>query len=232
MKIYSRFLTILLIILVSVLLGVLGYYFYLLYDNYHSNKLAEELIVQFSDDSTEIVEISENIPDEEQTETYVENENQGTTKPQNNNTGNSNKKTGTYYSDYKVIGVIEIPSLNVKYPIFNIDNTTTLNLGTAAIYPINVEQALNKPGNVVIAGHNYRNNKMFSKLHTLKNDDSIYITDNSGKKLEYKVYNNYTANASDFTYATRKIDEDVAEISLSTCTNDVNTRTIIWAKAE
>lgn len=229
MKIYNRFLTILLVILIIVLLGVFGYYFYILYDNYHSNKIAEEIVTQFSEDfgETETQEIIEDTP-EEQDETNPVQENP----TPKTNTGNSTKKTGTYYNNYKVIGVIEIPSLKVKYPIFNIDNTQTLNLGTAAIYPMNVEQALNNPGNVVIAGHNYRNTRMFSKLHTLKDGDSIFITDNSGKKLEYKVYKNYTADASDFTYATREVEEDVAEISLSTCTNDVNTRTVIWAKTK
>lgn len=236
MKKYNNFLTIFLIILIITLTGVLGYYLYLLYDNYKSKQTAEKIIFKFSQDTndSEPEEVAEEViePFAEPTqvpETPKPNNNNNNT---NNNNNNSNRNNGTYYNDAKVIGIIEIPSLNVKYPIFDKDNTETLNIGTAAIYPDDVENRLNKPGNVVIAGHNYRNNKMFSKLHTLKNGDLIYIEDNSGKRLAYKVYNNYTANYTDFTYATRPVDDGVAEISLSTCTNNVNTRTVIWAKTE
>ena len=72
---------------------------------------------------------------------------------------------------------------------------------------------------------------MFSKLHTLQNGDSIFITNINGVKLEYKVYNNYTAGANDFDYATRDT-RGYIEISLSTCTNDASTRTVVWARAE
>ena len=222
MKKYNIFLTTLLIILVVVMVGVLGYYLYTLYENYRSNKIADELVEQFNGE----VEVSEN-PEEnvEEEDTNIQ-EN-----PESSQKQTTSKSTTANYNGYKVIGTINIPSLNVKYPIFNVDNTATLNIGTAAIYPMNVEEALNKYGNVVIAGHNYRNRSMFSRLYTLANDTSIFITDSYGKTLEYKVYNNYTANASDFSYATRKIEEGTAEISLSTCTRDPNTRTVIWAKA-
>lgn len=231
MKIYNKFLTLLLIILIVSLLGVLGYYFYLLYDNYQSNKIAEELIIEFSEDITTDINENTNIIEQIQNEEPNIDSIISSNESNQNNTSTSNNK-GTYYNNYKVIGVIEIPSLKVKYPIFNVDNTKTLSLGTAAIYPMNVENAINKPGNVVIAGHNYRNNKMFSKIHTLKNGDLIYITDNNGNTVEYTIYNNYTADVSDFTYATRNVEEGVAEISLSTCTDNVNTRTVIWAKVQ
>ena len=240
MKGYNKFLNILLIIFIIILLGVAGYYFYLLYDNYQSNKIANELITEFSEATAEIETndaenevIDEPIDTEENEEPNTETPpNTSPTQGRSNTAVAQNHNPGTYYGGYKVIGIIEIPSLNVKYPIFDVDNTKTLSLGTAAIYPMNVEQALNKHGNVVIAGHNYRNSRMFSKIHTLKNDDLIYITDIYGKKVAYKVYNNYTADVTDFNYATRYVDEGFAEISLSTCTNNVNTRTVIWAKAE
>lgn len=235
MKIYSRFITTLLIILVIVLLGVGGYYIYLLYDNYKNNKIADDLIAQFTEETSnqEIVEDNDTEEPEKQ-----EKENNSPEEPQQQTeTPKSSNRINTYnvganYGGYKVIGIISIPSLEIQYPIFGVDNSRTLSIGTAAIYPQNVEQALNKQGNVVIAGHNYRNNAMFSKLHTLKEGDSIIITDMSGKKLEYMVYNNYTADVNDFNYATRLVEDGVAEISLSTCTNNVNTRTVIWAKAE
>lgn len=237
MRRYSDFLTMLCIVFSVVIAGLAVYAVCYWYDNYTANKDAEELMSQFENSYIEETPIENNqVNTEEPVEKPIEQPGQAnnivneTTEP-TPSTGTS-YGIGTYYKDkYKIIGIISIPTLKIQYPIFNVDNTTTLRVGTAAIYPANVEEALNKPGNVVIAGHNYRNSRMFSKLHTLKNGDSIYITNISGQKLEYKVYNNYTADENDFTYATRDTSNST-EISLSTCTNNSSTRTVVWAKVE
>ena len=49
----------------------------------------------------------------------------------------------------------------------------------------------NQVGNTVIAGHNYRNGQFFSNNYKLENGDTIYITDNSGTRLQYTIYNKY-----------------------------------------
>lgn len=231
MKKYSNFLTLLAVILSVVAIVLVGYFFYTVYDQYKTTKEAEELMSQFEqnyeqeeDTTTPTDEDEEIVQDEEDNNDSQEPTNTQTSKPTN-----SGYQIGTFYKGYKIIGIISIPKLNIQYPIFDTDNPTTLKVGTVAIYPAKVEQVLNNPGNVVIAGHNYRNKKMFSKLSTLENGDSIFITNVTGKKLEYKVYNNYTTDAHDFSYATRE-NESKIEISLTTCTNDSNTRTIIWAK--
>ena len=91
---------------------------------------------------------------------------------------------------------------------------------------------LNKVGNTVILGHNYRNNSFFSNNDKIEEGDPIYITDSeTGTRIKYIVYNKYVAGSDEFEYATR----DTAgkrEISLSTCTDDVKSRLIIWAKEE
>lgn len=237
MRRYSDFLTMLCIVFGVVIAGLTVYAVFYWYDNYTANKDAEELMAQFENSYIEEEPIENNqVNTEEPVEKPVEQPGEvnnivnETTKP-NTSTGTS-YGIGTYYKDkYKIIGIISIPALKIQYPIFNVDNTATLRVGTAAIYPANVEEALNKPGNVVIAGHNYRNSRMFSKLHTLKNGDLIYITNITGQKLKYTVYNNYTANEHDFSYATRDIGEGT-EISLTTCTNNASTRTVVWAKVE
>ena len=240
LKIYSKFLTVLIIILTIFLIILVGYAIYSLYDNYSADESAEELMAQFENNYEEIGEgqISEENPSEgsenpeqpSQGNNSSSNPSKPSTKKPTGSSGSS-YNVGTYYKGYKVIGIISIPKLKIQYPIFNVDNTATLRIGTAAIYPSNVEETLNISGNAVIAGHNYRNSRMFSKLHTLQNGDSIFITNNNGVKLEYKVYNNYTAGANDFDYATRDT-RGYIEISLSTCTTDASTRTIVWARAE
>ena len=88
---------------------------------------------------------------------------------------------------------------------------------------------LNQVGNTIIVGHNYRNGTFFSRNNELANDDEIYITDNSGTRIEYTIYNIYTTSSEDSDYITR----DTAgkrEISLSTCTDDSRYRLVIWAR--
>lgn len=239
MKKYGKFLTILCTVLALATVGVVAYMLYYLYNSYSADKSAEELMSQFENDYVEDTTVIEEPKEPEETINEQVNETStNTTTNTNTNTNTTKKPTtntsynvGTYYKGYKIVGMISIPALNIQYPIFNVDNTTTLRVGTATIYPLDAEQTLNKKGNVVIAGHNYRNSRMFSKLNTLKNGDSIFITNVNGTKLEYKVYNNYTADVNDFAYATRNTDDSI-EISLTTCTNNESTRTVIWAKAE
>ncbi len=236
LKIYSKFLTTLIVILTIFLIVLVGYAIYSLYDNYTADESAEELMSQFENNYEEVGDgqISEENPSESENleqPSQGNSNNSNLSKPSTTNSSGSSYNLGTYYKGYKVIGIISIPKLKIQYPIFNVDNTATLRVGTAAIYPSNVEETLNVSGNAVIAGHNYRNSRMFSKLHTLQNGDSIFITNINGVKLEYKVYNNYTAGANDFDYATRET-KGYIEISLSTCTNDASTRTVVWARVQ
>ena len=71
----------------------------------------------------------------------------------------------------------------------------------------------------------------FSNNKKLKNGDKIYITDNSGKKLTYTIYDKFETSDTDTSFYQRDT-EGKAEITLSTCTDDSKARLIILAKAE
>lgn len=92
-----------------------------------------------------------------------------------------------------------------------------------------MEFGINQVGNTVILGHNYRNGLFFSNLSKLSNGDSIYITDQTGTQVEYKVYNIFKAESTDASFY-RRDTAGLREITLSTCTNDGSLRTIIFAK--
>ena len=61
--------------------------------------------------------------------------------------------------------------------------------------------------------------------------DKIYITDLTGKRLSYTIYNKYETSDTDAEYMTRDT-QGATEISLTTCTDDSKARLIIWAKAD
>lgn len=81
----------------------------------------------------------------------------------------------------------------------------------------------------MILGHNYRNGLFFSNLSKLSNGDSIFMTDQTGTQVEYKVYNIFQAESTDASFY-RRDTAGLREITLSTCTNDGSLRTIIFAK--
>ena len=90
---------------------------------------------------------------------------------------------------------------------------------------------LNKVGNTVIAGHNYRNGSFFGNNDKLKIGDVIYITDSEGTRIKYSIYNIYETDGNDSDFINRDTNGR-REISLSTCTDNSQARLIIWAVEE
>ena len=126
-----------------------------------------------------------------------------------------------------MLGTMEIPATKFKYPV--LEKVTKKSIETAVAFQWGA--GLNQPGNSVIIGHNYRNGMFFSNNKKLKNGDKIYITDNSGKKLTYTIYDKFETSDTDTSFYQRDT-EGKAEITLSTCTDDSKARLIILAKAE
>lgn len=213
---YSNVLTVILIIAIIGIIVIVSIIGYRIYKKHSIQKGAEEAVAQFED----LV---------------------GKNQDENNNVGNNNaningivdesqivtsKKTGkTTYKGFEVVATIQIPKINVKYPILEKVTKRSLETSVALLYG----PGLNKVGNNVIIGHNYRNGTMFSNVKKLTDGDAIYITDTSGKKVKYTVYKIYRTSGDDATYMTRNTNGK-REISLSTCTDDSKARTIVWAK--
>lgn len=127
-----------------------------------------------------------------------------------------------------MVGKIEIPKTKVNLPVLEEVTKKSIEASVAILYG----PGLNKEGNTVIVGHNYRNGTLFSDNAKIAVGDKIYITDTSGKKVTYIVYNTYTTEPEDSEYMTREVKQGDMEISLSTCNDDSSKRIIVWAKAE
>ena len=140
----------------------------------------------------------------------------------------NNTNITTKYKEFTVIGTIQIPDIDLKYPILQENNTEALQTSVVLMYS---SQGLNNTGNSVITGHNYRNEIMFSNLKELSNGDYIYITDNIGRNVKYKIYNMYEDTENDNKYITRNT-EGKTEITLSTYNDKSKAKIIIFARAE
>lgn len=131
---------------------------------------------------------------------------------------------------YTTIGAINIPKINVTYPI--IDGPTDTTEETEDLLKISPTKFwgpdINEVGNFCIVGHNYRNTRFFSKVPKLENGDIIEITDLSGKTIPYKVYNKYQVDPTDVS-CTTQLTNGRKEITLITCTDDSKQRVVVKA---
>ena len=126
-----------------------------------------------------------------------------------------------------MVGTIEIPAINLKYPILEEASKSAIEVAVAVYYG----PGLNEIGNTTIVGHNYRNGTFFSNNKKLVEGDKVYITDNSGTKVTYVIYKTYTTAPEDSEYLDRDT-QGKREISLTTCTDDAKSRLIIWAREQ
>jgi LPXTG-site transpeptidase (sortase) family protein len=143
--------------------------------------------------------------------------------------GSDTGKTKTYYKGFPMAATIEIPKTGIKYPILETATKKSLEIAICILYPEN--PVINGVGNLCLVGHNYRNGTFFSDNKKLVVGDNIYITDLSGNKVTYKVYSIFEVDDTDASFMVQDTN-GAKEVSLSTCTDDSEKRTIVKARAE
>ena len=221
---FNNVLTIVLIvaiILIVVLIGVFGYAMYNKYYISNKNKEAMDLFDQ---------QVAENKPEEPDTNQTTE-ENIVIGDVAGGNSIYSDQSSGGSSSNpvklggYNVIGKISIPKIKLESTI--LDKPTPKALKLSIVYLTG--PGINKVGNTVLQGHNYKNGMFFSDLSKLSKGDAIYLTDTTGTKVKYEVYDNTTKRGDDATFYNRDT-AGLREINLSTCTTDATLRTVIFAR--
>lgn len=125
--------------------------------------------------------------------------------------------------NYFVIGCIEIPSIQINYPILSNTNDELLKIAPCRFYGPNP----NETGNLCIAAHNYDDNRFFSNLNKLNIGDKINIYDYSNSVISYYVFSKYETNKNDTSCTFQNIEKK--EITLVTCNNFNNNRLIVKA---
>ena len=87
----------------------------------------------------------------------------------------------------------------------------------------------NQIGNLCIAGHNYVDNKLFSKLYLLDLEDIIKIYDLYGNLEEYKIFYIDEISYDDFSCTSQETNNKKI-ITLITCNNITGNRICIKAE--
>ena len=216
---YSKVLTVILVIVIIAILGLLGF---LGYDWYRKYFLEQEAL-DFVDNYT--AEVTDN------EDTNTSDENTTATNPidsiEKTNTVSGSGNEMPTYKGFNVVGTIEIPAIDIEYPILQKVSKSSLETSVAMLYGAGINQV----GNTVIIGHNYRNGLFFSNNKRLNNGDKIYVTDNAKNRLTYTIYNKFETTPEDASFYSRDTDGK-PEITLSTCNDDSSRRLIIFARAE
>lgn len=123
-----------------------------------------------------------------------------------------------------VLGIIEIPKINIYYPVFSNYDEDLLKISPCRFYgPLP-----GKNGNLCIAGHNYDNDKFFSKIVNLSLNDEIILYNNYNKKFSYFVSDIYEVQDDDFS-PIYFYDSNSKQLTLITCNNLNNNRIIVKA---
>jgi len=118
------------------------------------------------------------------------------------------------FKGYKIEGIIEIPKINIKYPIIDHTNEETMKVSITKFWG---PQA-NEIGNYTVAGHNNKDGTMFGKTKYLQIGDKIKLTNLKNETIEYEIFKIYSIDPDDVS-CVESVENGTREITLITCTN-------------
>lgn len=122
----------------------------------------------------------------------------------------------------KVIGMIEIPAINICFPIVEGSNRANI---AVAIGHMRGTSPLGGEGNCVLAGHHggiY--GKFFKDLELLQINDKVILTDDHGKVYTYNVDESFKVKPTD-VYVTDNLEG--YKLTLITCQDDGKSRLVV-----
>ena len=121
-------------------------------------------------------------------------------------------------------GIIEIPKIDLYYPVFSHLTEDLLKIAPCKFYG----DTLDRNGNICIAGHNYDNSLFFSKLSNLSFKDEIHIYDHNGTQYVYYVCDLYEVADTDLS-PVFNYNQNEKTLTLVTCNNFNSNRIILKA---
>lgn len=199
-----------------------SYYIYAEYDRNKSEQVSQAVLSDVKAEDNTIKELSTNDPiiivlSENEAEEIEE------------ETGEVNeivKNTQIGDKTYSTEAIITIPKIDISYPVLSETSDELLEISVNRYWPENDKMNPNDVGNYCIVGHNYRNGKMFGRLHELENGDIVELEDMTGRKLKYEVYYKYVVQPTD-TSCTSQLTNGRKELTLITCTNYGTQRLVV-----
>lgn len=123
---------------------------------------------------------------------------------------------------FEVIGMLEIPKINLSTYILSETNTNSLKESVTKLCGPNI----NEVGNFCIIGHNYNKTTMFGNLKKLEINDTAILTNMYGQKVEYVVYDIFKVYPKEVECLHQETYGD-RELTLITCTTGAIKRLVV-----
>ena len=204
-----------------------SYYIYAEYDRNKNEEISQEILSEIDDttvnrdDGILTVILSQDNQSQVAAEPSIEDE--GT---QNENEKQKNTQyTAKDGKTYTVEATLNIPALGINYPVLSETSEELLKVSLNKFWG----PTPNEVGNYCIVGHNYTNKKMFGKLADINSGDVVELTDVSGRKISYKVYDKKVVYPDDVA-CTSQLTGGKKEVTLITCTNHGTQRLVVKAR--
>lgn len=167
-----------------------------------------------------------NVEEKARTDSYIESFMEGS----NEDTGKHNKKKNTEkissketQTQGKTIAILEIPSLGLKYPVFEGTDAEQLRegighmAGTARIFG---------KGNCVLAGHNGSSRGIyFTNLCSISTGAEVKLTNSKKKTHTYKVVETKTVYPYNDSYVAGQTEDET--LTLFTCAENGSKRFVV-----
>ncbi len=120
------------------------------------------------------------------------------------------------------LGKIYIEKIDLEYTVFNRFNKDLLKIAPCKFNGVN----LGEKGNICIAGHNYNDNRFFSRLDELEIGDKVKLVSMQNEEFEYTIYKIFETDENDTSILKSYKNY---ELTLLTCNNSNKKRIIIKA---
>ena len=124
-----------------------------------------------------------------------------------------------------VIGLLKIDKINLNYPILSETTDELLDISICRF----AGPMPNKEGNLCIAGHNYVDYKLFSRLNELEINDTFEVYDLNGEMIKYCIFNKYETDVNNISCTTQNTNGNKI-VTLLTCNNVNGKRLIVVGK--
>lgn len=129
---------------------------------------------------------------------------------------------------YTVLGKLTIKKINIYQPILKENTAGAYNTALVKIAGPN----LNENGNVSIGGHNFMRGNYFIKINRLVKNDVVTVTDLSGRKVNYYVYEYGVVDKNSASYLAQPDNKNEKIVTLVTCTKGGKERYYVKARAK
>ena len=126
----------------------------------------------------------------------------------------SDKETETLPEGENVIGIIEIKSIGIRYPVIEGTSNEVLNSG---IGHMTDTADIGEAGNCVLCGHNgSRHGTFFTPLNRVSLGDTVKVVNRKGENHMYEITGTKIVQPTDNTI---KEDDGTEKLTLFTCAN-------------